>query len=85
MQWCYLGTKTFFLGKQTLLECLAERESIYRILAQTTPDNTSKDFAAYTVDPATRYPTLNKKLVLPFQITHLVDTDNPSLVRRSVV
>ncbi len=54
-------------------------------MAQTTPDNTSKDFAAYTVDPATRYPTLNKKLVLPFQITHLVDTDNPSLVRRSVV
>ena len=63
-----------------MLEALAERESIYRILAQTTPENTCKDYAAYTADPSTRYPTLNRRLILPFQVTQLVDTDNPSLV-----
>ncbi len=36
------------------------------------------------MDPATRYPTLNKKLVLPFQVTHLVDTDNPSLIEEEL-
>jgi hypothetical protein len=38
----------------TLLEAVAERESIYRVLAQTTPENTSKDYSAYTVDPHSR-------------------------------
>ena len=62
----------------TALEAIAERESIYRVLAQTTPENTSKDYASCTCDPHTRYPTLNTKLVSPMQIAHLVDTDNPS-------
>jgi len=62
----------------TALEALAERESIYRVLAQTTPENTSKDYASYTCDPHTRYPTLNTKLVSPVQVAHLLDTDNPS-------
>ena len=68
----------------SLLEAIAERESIYRILAQTTPENTSKDYASYTVDPHTRYPTLNKKLVLPFQVTHLIDTDNPTFIEEEL-
>lgn len=88
MRLCFLALRDIvlsiihcdFAGKQTLFEALAERESIYRILNQTTPENTCKDLAAYTVDPSTRYPTLNRKLVLPFQVTHLVDTDNPHLV-----
>ena len=46
----------------TALEAIAERESIYRVLAQTTPENTSKDYASYTCDPHTRYPTLNTKV-----------------------
>ena len=79
--WSLLTCCHCFTGKQTLLEALAERESIYRLLNQTTPENTSKDFASYTVDPNTRYPTLNKKLVLPYQVTNLIDTDNPNLVR----
>jgi hypothetical protein len=37
----------------TALEAIAERESIYRVLAQTTPENTSKDYASYTCDPHT--------------------------------
>lgn len=67
-----------------MLEALAERESIYRILAQTTPENTGKDFGAYTVDPHTRYPTLNKRLVSPFQVTHLVDTDNAAALEEEL-
>ena len=46
----------------TALEAIAERESIYRVLAQTTPENTSKDYTSYTCDPHTRYPTLNTKV-----------------------
>ncbi len=69
---------SFLLGKVTCLEAIAERESIYKLLAQTTPENTVKDLNAYTVDPHTRYPTLNTKALLPAQVTHLVDTDDPS-------
>ena len=71
---------TFIPGKMTTLEIISERESIYRLLPQTTPENTSKDYSAYTAEPQTRYPTLNTKLVLPCQVLHLVDTDNPSQV-----
>ena len=37
------------------LEVIAERESIYRLLGQTTPENLNRDYAAYTLDPHTRY------------------------------
>ena len=75
----------FFLsGKSTLCEAIAERESIYKLLAQTTPANTSKDYASYNVDPNTRYPNLNSKLLSPHQVTHLVDTDNPSQLQEDL-
>ena len=32
------------------------RESIYRLLPQTTPENLAKNFDLYTIDPASRYP-----------------------------
>jgi hypothetical protein len=38
----------------TPLEVIAERESIYRLLGQTTPENLNRDYAAYTLDPHTR-------------------------------
>jgi hypothetical protein len=41
-------------GHKSVLDILAERESIYRLLAQTTPENISKDFKNYTVTPTTR-------------------------------
>uniref|UniRef100_A0A7N8X5S2 F-actin monooxygenase n=1 Tax=Mastacembelus armatus TaxID=205130 RepID=A0A7N8X5S2_9TELE len=53
------------------LEILAERESIYRLLPQTTPENISKNFEQYTTDPATRYPNLNSSCVRPHQVRHL--------------
>ena len=62
----------------SVLECLAERESIYRILSQTTPENINKDFSSHSLDPTTRYPNLNLRLVLPFQVTQCYDTDNPA-------
>ncbi|XP_037539291.1 protein-methionine sulfoxide oxidase mical2b [Nematolebias whitei] len=57
-------------GKNSL-EVLAERESIYRLLPQTTPENISKNFEQYTIDPSTRYPNLNSNCVRPHQVRHL--------------
>nr|XP_019954409.1 PREDICTED: F-actin-methionine sulfoxide oxidase MICAL2 isoform X3 [Paralichthys olivaceus] len=56
---------------QTALEVLAERESIYRLLPQTTPENIAKNFEQYTIDPGTRYPNLNSSCVRPHQVRHL--------------
>ncbi|MCJ8734416.1 hypothetical protein PDJAM_G00235180 [Pangasius djambal] len=53
------------------LEVLSERESIYRLLPQTTAENISKNFEQYTIDPATRYPNLNSTCVRPHQVRHL--------------
>ncbi|XP_071770958.2 F-actin-monooxygenase mical2b [Centroberyx gerrardi] len=56
---------------RTPLEMLAERESLYRLLPQTTTENISKNFEQYTIDPATRYPNLNSSCVRPHQVRHL--------------
>ncbi|XP_034536316.1 F-actin-monooxygenase MICAL2 isoform X4 [Notolabrus celidotus] len=56
---------------RTVLEVLAERESIYRLLPQTTPENIAKNFEQYTIDPGTRYPNLNCSCVRPHQVRHL--------------
>ncbi|XP_021326194.1 F-actin-monooxygenase mical2b isoform X5 [Danio rerio] len=57
-------------GKEPL-DLLSERESIYRLLPQTTAENISKNFEQYTIDPATRYPNLNSSCVRPHQVRHL--------------
>ncbi|XP_034430220.1 F-actin-monooxygenase MICAL2 isoform X4 [Hippoglossus hippoglossus] len=56
---------------RTALEVLAERESIYRLLPQTTTENIAKNFDQYTIDPGTRYPNLNSSCVRPHQVRHL--------------
>ncbi|KAF6104789.1 microtubule associated monooxygenase, calponin and LIM domain containing 2 [Phyllostomus discolor] len=56
------------------LELLAERESLYRLLPQTTPENINKNFDQYTLDPGTRYPNLNSHCVRPHQVKHLYIT-----------
>ncbi len=71
-------------GKMTPLEVIAERESIYRLLAQTTPENLNKDYSAYTVEPQTRYPNLNSRVCLDFQVKCFYDTDNPTELERPV-
>ncbi|KAL2093732.1 hypothetical protein ACEWY4_011044 [Coilia grayii] len=55
-------------------EVLAERESIYRLLPQTTPENVSKNFSHYSIDPTTRYPNISLHLLRPNQVRHLIDT-----------
>ncbi|XP_057185565.1 F-actin-monooxygenase mical2b isoform X4 [Triplophysa rosa] len=57
-------------GKEPL-DLLSERESIYRLLPQTTAENISKNFELYTIDPSTRYPNLNSTCVRPHQVRHL--------------
>ncbi|XP_049885187.1 F-actin-monooxygenase Mical-like isoform X2 [Pectinophora gossypiella] len=59
------------------LTVIAERESIYRLLAQTTPENLHRDFGGYTLDPGTRYPNLNRGKVTPLQVTSFYDSDEP--------
>ncbi|XP_023372097.1 F-actin-monooxygenase MICAL2 isoform X5 [Otolemur garnettii] len=56
------------------LDLLAERESLYRLLPQTTPENINKNFEQYTLDPGTRYPNLNSNCVRPHQVKHLFIT-----------
>ncbi|XP_053772633.1 F-actin-monooxygenase MICAL3 isoform X8 [Desmodus rotundus] len=56
------------------LEVLAERESIYRLLPQTTPENVSKNFSQYSIDPVTRYPNININFLQPSQVRHLYDS-----------
>ncbi|XP_044042460.1 protein-methionine sulfoxide oxidase mical3a-like [Siniperca chuatsi] len=56
------------------LDVLADRESVYRLLPQTTPENLQKNFSLFTVDPTTRYLNINRLLITPAQVRHLVDT-----------
>lgn len=56
------------------LEVLAMRESLYRILPQTTPENMQKNFSLYSVDPTTRYANVNTLLITPTQVRHLIKT-----------
>lgn len=74
--------RSWSLGTLTPLDVLSERESIYRLLAQTTPDNLNKDWKSYTLDPSTRYPNLNKTVVTPLQVVYLFDSDNPSSIEK---
>ncbi|XP_039665553.1 protein-methionine sulfoxide oxidase mical3a isoform X20 [Perca fluviatilis] len=60
--------------EKTPLEVLAERESIYRLLPQTTPENVSKNVSHFSVDPTTRYPNISLNFLKPSQVRHLCDT-----------
>lgn len=66
--------------RNSILAVLAQRESIYRLLAQTTPANLHRDINSYTLDPVTRYPALNQLSVEPIDVKHLLDTDDLSLL-----
>lgn len=50
---------------------VALRESIYRLLPQTTPENVSKNYSQYTLDPTTRYPNISLHLLRPNQVRRL--------------
>uniref|UniRef100_A0A1I8PQX2 F-actin monooxygenase n=1 Tax=Stomoxys calcitrans TaxID=35570 RepID=A0A1I8PQX2_STOCA len=65
------------------LGVMAQRESIYRLLGQTTPENLQRDTGGYTVDPATRYPNLNRTSVNVWQVKHLIDTDDKNILEQT--
>uniref|UniRef100_A0A672GTS7 F-actin monooxygenase n=1 Tax=Salarias fasciatus TaxID=181472 RepID=A0A672GTS7_SALFA len=65
---------------RTPLEVLAERESIYRLLPQTTPENVSKNFSHYSVDPTTRYPNISLHFLKPSQVRTGPGTLQPFIV-----
>lgn len=79
------AVKSWGSGQATPLDVLAERESIYRLLGQTTPENLQRDTTSYTLDPHTRYPNLNTRCVLPFQVQGLYDADDPTAVEQCLV
>ncbi|XP_044299519.1 F-actin-monooxygenase MICAL1-like [Varanus komodoensis] len=56
------------------LDVLAERESIYQWLSQTSPDNTSKNINQYSIDPTTRYSNINLRAIKPSQVRNLYVT-----------
>ncbi|XP_025780940.1 F-actin-monooxygenase MICAL1 isoform X2 [Puma concolor] len=64
------------------LDVLAERESLYQLLSQTSPDNMHRNVAQYGLDPATRYPNLNLRAVTPNQVRDLYDVLAKEPVRR---
>lgn len=69
--------------RNSILAVIAQRESIYRLLAQTTPENLHRDIGAYTLDPTTRYPNLNKTTVTVHQVKHLLDSDDKALLEQT--
>ncbi|KAI5929729.1 [F-actin]-monooxygenase MICAL1 [Manis javanica] len=64
------------------LEVLAERESLYQLLSQTSPENMHRTVSQYGLDPATRYPNLNLRAVTPNQVRDLYDVLAKEHVRR---
>lgn len=79
------AVKSWGSGQATPLDVLAERESVYRLLGQTTPENLQRDTVSYTLDPHTRYPNLNSRCVLPIQVRGLYDSDDPASVEQCLV
>uniref|UniRef100_A0A8C0A889 Molecule interacting with CasL protein 1 n=1 Tax=Bos mutus grunniens TaxID=30521 RepID=A0A8C0A889_BOSMU len=64
------------------LEVLAERESLYQLLSQTSPENMHRNVAQYGLDPTTRYPNLNLRAVTPSQVRDLYDMEAKEPVQR---
>ncbi|CAF1619938.1 unnamed protein product, partial [Didymodactylos carnosus] len=65
-----------FAKNEPPLNILAERESIYMLLSQSTPENTKSNYQLYTIDPASRYQHLNSKRCTIEEIRHLYDDNN---------
>ncbi|XP_054991588.1 F-actin-monooxygenase MICAL1-like [Sorex araneus] len=64
------------------LKVLAERESLYQLLSQTSPENMHRNTAQYGLDPATRYPNLNLQAVTVNQVRDLYDVVDKEPMRR---
>ncbi|CAJ0605980.1 unnamed protein product [Cylicocyclus nassatus] len=70
--------REYGINKRGPLEMIAERESIYRLLAQVTKDNMNRAISRYTIDPRTRYVHLEMPLQ-PEDVVQIVSSDNPRM------
>lgn len=70
--------------RNSILTVLAQRESIYRLLAQTTTEKLHRDSGSYTLEPSTRYLKLDKTAVNQRQVKHLLDSDDSTLLEEDV-
>lgn len=74
MNVCVCGISMYMWNKSdnmSPVSYLPLRESLYRLLPQTTPENLQKNFSLFTVDPTTRYLNINLMLITPAQVnTH---------------
>lgn len=71
-QW---AVKECTADQEAALSVLKEREAIYRLLGQTKSENLSQNYAAYTLNPISRYPNLNSSTVFPHECRHLLYDD----------
>ncbi|XP_019845662.2 F-actin-monooxygenase Mical isoform X6 [Bactrocera dorsalis] len=78
------ATKLWSNPRNSIMGVVAQRESIYRLLNQTTPENLQRDTGSYTVDPASRYPNLNRTAVSPYQVKTLIDSDDPKVFEQPI-
>jgi len=72
---CVWMLRQWAAGDKSPSEVIAERESILKLLPQTTPENITKDFKNMCIVPRTRYPNLQQNLYGPHQVDHLYISD----------
>ena len=70
------AVRQFAAGDMSPMEIMAERESILKLLPQTTQENITKDFKNMSIIPSTRYPNIPKHLYATMQVGHLYNSDN---------
>lgn len=78
---CLNNSKDIKENEENILSVIAERESIYRLLAQTKPENLNQNLSQYNLNPITRYPNLNSFSIMPYQCKHLLYSN----VKRTVL
>lgn len=64
-QW---AVKDCNVDQEAALSVLKEREAIYRLLGQTKSENLSQNYAAYTLNPISRYPNPQLQHSLPTRV-----------------
>ena len=64
---------------QRPIDLLMEREGVYKLLAQTTADNVSKDYDKYTIDPKSHYPPVSVRKAPKDSVKHLYKVVQNSL------
>lgn len=73
--------RNYCSGRYAVLEVLAERETIYRLLAQSKPENLNDNSAQYSIDPGSRYRTIvtDRMRLTPSMVANLYASDSVPL------